>query len=72
MTVENFEDMDSDVELEEYAFDSELVQTMNALAMLRYDKEGDKKLKAQQSVVAVLQRATGGGMVLTRKSGLQV
>ncbi|KAK9334481.1 hypothetical protein V1521DRAFT_457930, partial [Lipomyces starkeyi] len=45
MTTENIEDMDSDVELEEYAFDSEFVQTMNALAMLRYDKEGEKKLK---------------------------
>ncbi|KAK9329550.1 hypothetical protein V1520DRAFT_310727 [Lipomyces starkeyi] len=47
MTTENVEDMDSDVELAEYAFDSELVQTMNALAMLRYDKEGEKKLKGQ-------------------------
>ncbi|KAK9327660.1 hypothetical protein V1520DRAFT_365226 [Lipomyces starkeyi] len=45
MTTENFEDMDSDVELEEYVFDSDLVQTMSTLAMLRYDKEGEKKLK---------------------------
>ncbi|KAK9326960.1 hypothetical protein V1520DRAFT_350134 [Lipomyces starkeyi] len=42
MTAESFDDVDSDVELEGYAFDSELVQTMNALALLRYVKE--KKL----------------------------
>ncbi|KAK9233710.1 hypothetical protein V1525DRAFT_415658, partial [Lipomyces kononenkoae] len=45
MAAENFEDIDSDVEVEEYTFDSEMVQTMNTLAMLRYDKEGEKKLK---------------------------
>ncbi|KAK9428087.1 hypothetical protein V1505DRAFT_378100 [Lipomyces doorenjongii] len=42
---ENFGDIDSDVEVEQYAFDSEMMQTLNILAMLRYDKEGEKKLK---------------------------
>ncbi|KAK9426960.1 hypothetical protein V1505DRAFT_107575 [Lipomyces doorenjongii] len=42
---ESFEAIYNDVEVEEYAFDSEMMQTLNILAMLRYDKEGEKQLK---------------------------
>ncbi|KAK9365567.1 hypothetical protein V1509DRAFT_642537 [Lipomyces kononenkoae] len=42
MTVESYEDLESDVEVEEYTFDSEFAQIMNESAMLRYDKRREE------------------------------